>query len=374
MENYENDVNIDVPTKTDNSKNKKMTLKLVAVMLIVGLLVVVCNIGGCSKSKVNSIYDFENNSNYQIREFNGKLITVGYDGINFISVSGEESEGIKNHMSNPHVNIAGNMILLYDKNNNNLAVYEGTKQKYTYECDRTIKNAKVNKNGYVVLISDEVAYNSRVTVLNNKGEVAYIWKIGDQYIVDVDISNDNKKLVAATISTETGVIVENIVFVDINKAKETGHTQNQGDMPMSVEFADSGYAIVMSDNKLCAYNDKAERKWSNSFENTLPESFVIDGAGNTVVALKGIKNNTVIKTFTKNGSVSGEYTTETQVLHMDVNQKHIALCEGTKVSVINYSGKLVSSSEIKKEVNDVAVVGNDNVVLLCDDCIQLLKI
>ncbi|MEE1043653.1 MAG: DUF5711 family protein, partial [Clostridia bacterium] len=302
------------------------------------------------------------------------LITVSYDGINFISVSGEKSEGIVNHMSNPHINIAGNMILMYDKNNNNLAVYEGTKQKYSYECDRPIKNAKINKNGYVVLISDEIAYNSRVTVLNNKGEVAYIWKIGDQYIVDIDISNDNRKLVAATISTETGVIVENIVFVDINKAKETGHIQNQGDMPISVEFADSGNAIVMSDNKLSAYNDKAERKWSNSFENTLPESFVIDSAGNTVVALKGIKNNTVIKTYTKNGSVSGEYTTETQVLYMDVNQKHIALCEGTKVSVINYSGKLVSSSEIKKEVSDIAVIGNDKVVLLCEDCIQLLEI
>ena len=168
--------------------------------------------------------------------------------------------------------------------------------------------------------------------------------------------------------------MENIVFVDINKAEETGSVHNQGDMPMAVEFADSGYAVVMSDNKLCAYNDKAEPKWNNSFENNLPESFIIDNSGNTVVALKGIKNNTVIKTFTKNGSLSGEYTTETQVFHMDLNQKHIALCEGTKVSVINYSGKLVASSEIKKEVNDVAVVGNDNVVLLCNDCLQLLKI
>ena len=323
---------------------------------------------------MKNIYNFEHNSNYQIREYNGKLITVSYDGIKFVSVSGEQNEGIENHMSDPHINIAGNMILIYDKNNNNLAVYEGTKLKYSYECDRAIKNAKVNKNGYVVLISDEVAYNSRVTVLNNKGEVAYIWKIGDQYIVDADISNDNRKLVAATISTETGVIVENVVFVDINKAKETGYIQNQGDMPMAVEFADSGHAIVMSDNKLSAYNDKAERKWSNSFENSLPESFVIDSAGNTVVALKGIKNNTVIKTYTKNGSISGEYTTETQVLHIDVNQKHIALCEGTKVSVINYSGRLVSSSEIQKEVSDIAIIGNDKVVLLCDDCIQLFEI
>lgn len=374
MENFENDINQSTSAKSKAAKGKKDVLKLIAIMLVIGILLVVYNISGCQKATVENIYTFENNSNYQIREYNDKLITVSYDGISFMSVSGEQTGVVKNHMSNPHINISGNMILLYDKNNKNLAVYEGSKQKYTYECDRTIKSAKVNKNGYVVLITDEVAYNSRVTVLNNKGEVAYIWKIGDQYIVDADVSPDNKKLVAATISTDTGVIVENIVFVDINKAEEIGSVHNQGDMPMTVEFADSGYAIVLSDNKICSYNNKAERKWINTFENKLPESFVIDDAGNTVIALKGIKNNTVIQTYTKNGSLSGEYITETQVVHMALNQKHIALCEDTKVSVINYSGKLISSTDIKKEVQDIAVIGNDNVVLLCDDCIQLLKI
>ncbi len=374
MENFEKDVNQNISKNTKAAKGKKDVLKIVAIILVIGILLIVCNIKGCQKTDVENIYTFENNSNYQIREYNGKLITVSYDGIGFISVSGEQSSWVKNHMSNPHVNISGNMILLYDKNNKTLAVYDGNKQKYTYECDRTIKSAKVNKNGYVVLITDEVAYNSRVTVLNNKGEVAYIWKIGDQYIVDADISSDNKKLVAASISTDTGVIVENIVFVDINKAEETGRYQNEGDMPMAVEFADSGYVIVVSDNKLCAYNNKAERKWINTFENNLPESFVIDDSGNTVVALKGIKNNSVIRAFTKNGSLAGEYTTETQAVHIALYEKHIALCEDTKVSVINYSGKLISSADIKKDVRDIAVVGNDNIVLLCDDCIQLLKI
>lgn len=374
MENFEKDINQNTSKKSKAAKGKKDILKIVAIILVIGILLIVFNIRGCQKATVENIYAFENNSNYQIREYNGKLIAVSYDGIGFVSVSGEQSDWVKNHMSNPHVNISGNMILLYDKNNKNLAVYDGNKQKYTYECDRTIKNAKVNKNGYVVLITDEVAYNSRVTVLNNKGEVAYIWKIGDQYIVDADISSDNKKLVAASISTDTGVIVENIVFVDINKAEETGSVHNQGDMPMAVEFADSGHVIVVSDNKLCSYNQKAERKWINSFENNLPESFVIDDDGNTVISLKGIKNNSVIRSFTKNGSLAGEFTTETQVVHMALNQKHIALCEDTKVSVINYSGKLVSSADIKKDVRDIVVVGNDNVVLLCDDCIQLLKI
>jgi len=360
--------------KSKVESGKKSIIKIIALLLVIVILVVVYNISSCSKNDIEILSAFEDNFNYQIREYNGKLITVSYDGIEFLSVSGEKNDSVTNHMANPHINIAGDMILLYDKNNNTLAVYEGAKQKYTYECDCAIKNAKINKNGYVVLISDEVAYNSRVTVLNNKGEVAYIWKIGDQYIVDVDISADNRKLVAATISTDTGIIVENIVFIDINKAKETGKVQNQGDMPMAVDFADSGYVVVMSDNKLCAYNDNAVLKWNNSFENNIPEFFEIDHSGNVVVALKGIKNNTVIKPFTKNGNISGEYTTETQVLHMDLNQKHIALCEGTRVSVINFSGKLVSSAEIKKEVQDVAVIGNDNVVLLCNDCIQLLKI
>lgn len=366
-----------VPKKKKRRKFKirklRKFVKYGLVLLLLGAGLIIYNMVGCNKQTVESIYTFESDSNYQISEYDGKALALSYDGAKIIKLDGTESTVLDYNMSNPHMNVMGDMILLYDKDNKKLAVYNGKDKKYSYECDSKIKSAKVNKNGYTVLISDETGYNSRVTVIDAEGKAEYMWKIGNEYIVDVDISPDNKKLVAATITTNTGVIVENIIFVDISKAVETGRVKTEGVMPLQVKFADNGNAVVVSDNRLCGYNSKAEKSWEAGFDNSLLDTFAIDEEGNTVVSLRGIKNNSVIRTYTKGGKNSGEYVTETKAVHVDLNNKHVAVCEKNKILLINYSGGIVSSMEVKKEVKDISVISNDKVILLCNDSIQLYR-
>lgn len=356
-------------------KNRKLRkfVKYGLILLLLGVGLIAYNIVGCNKQAVESIYTFESDSNYQISEYDGKALAVSYDGARLIKLDGTEDAVMEYNMANPHIDVTGNMILLYDKGSNKLAVYDGADRKYAYECDSVIKKAKVNKNGYTVLVSDETGYNSRITVINDKGEAEYMWKIGNEYVVDVDISPDNKKLVATTITTNTGIIVENVVFVDVSGAVETGRAKVDGVMPLQVKFADNGSVIVVSDNRVCGYNSKAEKNWEEGYENSLLNTFAIDDEGNTVISLRGIKNNSVIRTYTKGGKNSGEYITETETTAVDLNGKRVAVCEKNKVSIIDYSGKVVSSMDVKKEVMDIAVINNDKIILLCKDCIQLCR-
>ena len=248
---------------------------------------------------------------------------------------------------------------------------------YSYTCERNIKSAKINGNGEVVLITDENGYNYKVSVIvdkgNGQGKEEYYWKIGDEYLIDVDISPDGKKLVAATIQTETGHIVQNVVMVDIEDAEEIGRATFEDVMPLRAEFTDKSSAVVISDDRICGFDTKARVEWEESFENRLLDSYAIDEEGNSVVVLRGIKNNSVIRAYTPSGKNSGEYVTDTKATHVDINSKYVAVCEYNKMSLVNYSGKVISNLEIKKEILDVSAVSSDKVVVLCKDCIQLLR-
>ena len=189
----------------------------------------------------------------------------------------------------------------------------------------------------------------------------------------MDISPDGKKIVAATITTETGHVVQNVVMIDIENAKELGRSIVEDIMPLRVKFTDKASAVVISDDRICGYDTNAKIKWEDSFENRLLNSYAIDEEGNSVVVLSGIKNNSVIRLYTSSGKNSGEYTTATKVSHVDLNSKYVAVCEYNKISLVDYSGKVVSELEIKKEVLNVSVISNDKVVILCKDCIQLLR-
>jgi hypothetical protein len=189
----------------------------------------------------------------------------------------------------------------------------------------------------------------------------------------VDISPDGKKIVAATITTETGHVVQNVVMIDIENAKELGRSIVEDIMPLRVKFTDKASAVVISDDRICGYDTNAKIKWEDSFENRLLNSYAIDEEGNSVVVLSGIKNNSVIRLYTSSGKNSGEYTTATKVSLVDLNSKYVAVCEYNKISLVDYSGKVVSELEIKKEVLNVSVISNDKVVILCKDSIQLLR-
>ena len=363
--------------KGSGKSHKKIKIRKIAKYVLIFLLIcvalVVYKMAGCHKKSVENMYTFESDSNYQIADYNGKALVLSYDGAKIIKLDGTQTETIEYHMANPHMNLCGDMILLYDKDNRKLAVYKGTDKVYSYDCERKIKSAKVNKDGCVVLVTDESGYNYNVTVLDSKGKEQYIWKIGDEYLIDADISPDGKKLVAATITTTTGQIVQNVVMIDIVKAVETGRTTTEGVMPLGVEFAENGSAVVVSDDRISGYNTKAEKKWEESFENRILDYFKIDEDGSTVVALRGIQNNSVIRAYTKGGKNSGEYVTDTKAQCIDLNSKYIAICEENKVSFVDYSGKQISEMEIKKAVIGISVVSNDKVIVLCNDCIQLFR-
>lgn len=362
------------PVSTTRKKRnlKRNIVRTLVVLLILIVALVIYNVGGCSRKTTRSIYTNESNYGYQIKSVGNDILAVNYDGAKFISVDGEEKGVIENHTSNPYVDICENYVLLYDKGGNTVSLYNGLKKNFTYECDQVVKKAKVNKDGYVVMVSDEVGYNSRISVLSNKGIVQYIWKIGDVYIIDADISPDNRRVAVAAISTDTGVIVENIIFADINKEEEISRVKNEGSMPLYVSYTDSGSSVVVSDDRLCGYNSSGEQKWDVSYDNRLLNSFEVDQKGNTVLALAGIKNNTVLEMYTKNGHKSGEYVTESKVKSLHLNDKYIAVCEPAQVSVINYSGRLLENIDIQKEYTDILITDRRNVILMSTGGIERL--
>lgn len=375
VENEEKSEEISKTKKRRKIKKRKLRrfVKIGLILLLLAVGLILYGIFGCNKKSVEIIYTFESDSNYQIRAYDGKALAVSYDGARIIKLNGKETATIGYNMANPHVDVSDDMILLYDKDNNKLAVYDGSKKKYDYTCDRNIKSAKVNEDGYTVLISDETGYNSKVTVLNDEGKEEYMWKIGNEYIVDIDIAPNNEQLVAATITIDTGIIVENIVFVDITRAVETGRAKTEGLLPLQVKYVDKDNAVVVSDNRVCGYAANGSKNWEAGFDNSLLDTFAIDEEGNTVISLRGIKNNSVIRTYTKDGDFSGEYTTETQADYVDLNNKRIVVCEKNKISLLKYSGEKISSMNVKKEVDDISIISNDKVILLCKDCILLYR-
>lgn len=354
------------------NNEKKRVVKIIALAAVIVAALYLCNSCASGKGTLKNIYSEEKGSGCKVAAFSDGAVVVNYDGAKFISENGEVKAEAENQMTSPHVSVCERYMLLYDKNGCGVALYRDMKKVYFYESESAVKIAKVNKNGYALIVTDEIGYNAGITVLTPKGKVEYIWKIGDVYVVDADIAPDNQRLAVAAISTDAGVVDETIIFADTYKEKELGRTTSKGSVPLCVKFANSGVLTAVSDDKLSSYSSSGECRWSVPFENKLLTAFCIEDGGNTVLALSGIKNNTIIQAYTKNGSKSGEYTTESEVSFIDAKGKYIALFEPSKVSVITFSGKLAEEFETQKDFKGMVMLGRKKIMLVGNDGIDLL--
>ena len=370
--------NINTDDKVFKKPKKKIRAKynlllLFAVIIIIAVCVIITNIGNLSGKAVKSIYEIESNSKCQVNRYRDDILVLNYDGAKFLSKTGEDNGYLENLTSDPYIDIDGSYVLLYDRDASDVTLYKDKKKIYTYKCDMAVKKAKVNKNGYVIILSNETGYNCRVTVLDTKGEVCYIWKIGDVYVLDADISPDNKNIALCSISTDSGVIEENIIFANIDREEEVARAKKSGSLPLYIGFAGSGQVVCVSDDRLCGYNTNGDKKWESTYESRQLNLFYVDESGNTILALSGIKNNTIVEMYTKNGTKSGEYSTDSVVKKLDVNERYIALGESNKISVINYSGKLLNKCDITKEYSDMVILDRKNVVLMGNSSVDLLS-
>ncbi|MBR0278129.1 MAG: hypothetical protein IJQ50_06695 [Clostridia bacterium] len=358
--------------KTD-IKRKKTTYAIAAFVIIFVVVLVIFFSSIFSNHTIKNIFTAESGKNYKMVNYNKNIAVVDYDGANVIDSSGEIKYKIEYHMGTPRMDISDKYMLLYDKGGRSYSLYKNGEEIYKNTSDMTINFAKTNKNGYVILTTDETGYNSRVSVISPAGKTEYIWKIGDGYLVDIDISPNNKNIAAAIITTDSGLINENIVFVNTDKEIETNRVSSEGSMPISIDYSDSGMVTVVSDNRLCGYSSAGELKWTVSYESKLLNMFDVDKSGNVVLALSGIKNNTIIETYTKNGRKSGEYTTDSAITSINVNGKYIIFTEKNKASVMNYYGKVLNSHEFTREYKDSVILDKNEIVLLRNDGIDLLK-
>ncbi len=361
----------------ENTKHSKIQVKnIIRALVLVAIIVatvVIYNCCGFVNGNVKSIYSDETLTGKQMIESDGNFIVVSYDGATLISERGEIISTVENKMSSPRVDKRGDYLLMYDKDGYQITLYRNMKRLYSFESEQPIKSAKVNKNGYALFVSDETGYNARITVLTPKGKPEYIWKIGDVFVVDADISPDNQKIAVAAVLTDTGVVTETMIFAGIYKEKELARVSTEGSMPICVKYTDSGSVVAVSDNKLCGYNSSGAHKWTADFESRLLSSFDIEDNGNTALALRGIKNNTIIQTYTKSGKKSGEYTTSSEVKCMDANGKYVAIFEPSKLSVISFSGKLAQEHETQKDLRHILMLSRKKILTMSGDEIEIIK-
>ncbi|MDD3766012.1 MAG: DUF5711 family protein [Eubacteriales bacterium] len=358
-------------------KNKNKTKVLVVILLITVFLgyIVYENRGKIQSAngRGKEILSFDSSQNYAFDAYNGNILMTSSDTLALISQNGFKVWERIFHMSKPQVCISGSMILHYDMGGRDISLSSSGSEIWRKKTEQKIITAKVNRRGYAILVTYEVGYKNKITVLSPKGEPVYIWQLGEDYVVDVDIASDGRSFAAATITPKEKDLTSKITVVDINLEKIIGEVTRADCLISNISYVTGGDIIALGESEMVGISSKGQVKWQVSYDGKRLEKFYIVQSGTSVLAFSGSRNNSIIEIYSKSGLKTGEFITDEKASSVHVLNNTLAVAAGERATFLNLKGRSVSYFDTECELQKVLLLSPRKAAIVLGNSIEIIR-
>ena len=303
---------------------------------------------------------------------------IGYNS------SGKQEYELTVEINNPIVDTNNRFLLIAEEGKQKIYLIEGNTIKWEKELEGNISRVSVNKNGYVSVVLSGTTYKSIVQTFDLSGEKTFKTYLSTSIVVDSDISNDNRYLSFAEISTNGTLLQAMIKTLPMQTAQE-----NPSEVVISSVNAPSDLVILnlkyQDGNKLvCMYNDSIKILQNEKEEELLK----LEEDGQKIVFADSELTNYAYRIKEKSSLLSTQSTVEiinvgskkvtTYELDGVVKETYayngkIALNLGSEVHFIGTNGWLIKKYISKQEVRKI-VIADSFAGIVYRDKIEIIEL
>ncbi len=312
--------------------------------------------------------------NYSLQVAGKEMLLVSSDGIRAVDDGGRENWSIIAPTTFPVVITKNDYIMLADINGTTVNVYERDKIITQIKTEREILSAKLNKNGYVAVATDELGYKGVVRMFDKNGKDIFKWYSGTGYIGDIDIASKNK-LAVAQIMTDKEQVYSRIMLIDTRSPEKANCIAELDGIVMKLNFKDNGGLVAVSEGGVYGFKRSGKKDFAVDFDGRVPVDCNIDTPGNMVFAFDSGLNNTVLESYSAKGKLRGKYEADSRITDFDVNGECIIAVTQKGVTRVTPSGKIKSETEISRDVKEIKLfAGRDKFLSLGGSSAEILKV
>lgn len=255
-------------------------------------------------------------------------------------------------LAEPMLHAEGDYAACYGRGSYDITVYRQKNECYSLTLDNKIIRAKVNKNGYLLVVTEKEGYNCECRVYNRKGEAIFKWDISKSEFLDGDINNSNNAIAISVAAAGKEKLVGEVMLIDITGAEILCKNDFDSQLLFSLDFNRNDTFIAFGDKNVVYFNADGSSKWTYDFggqsllkaDTTDPDmtvlAFSAQGSG-----IKG--NSTDVRIINRLGKVTAEKKFDSVADDISVGENTVAIAFGKSVYITD--GGLKVKKEIKAD-------------------------
>lgn len=366
-----------------NRKQKRMIWSIILGIVIFIFFVMVCFYIGhkpfrdfidkyvlmknVTENHVNSI-SLEESENYAVYAYDKYISILSQNTLVGYNASGKKEYELTVEITNPMVDINNRFFLIAEEGKQKIYLISGNTIVWEKDLEGNISRISVNKNGYVSVVLTGTTHKSVIQTFDATGTSIFKTFLSNSVAMDTDISNDNKYLSIAEISTNGTLVQSMIKVISIQKAQaqETVSesiistvTAPNNSTILNLKYQEGNKLICMYDNAIHLIQNGTSEELLNLQEQG--RKIVFGDIELTNFAFRIIEKSALLSTEstvellnTGNKKIN-QYTVDSVVKEIYDYEDVIALNLGSEVHFIGTNGWLIKKYTSSQEVRKIVI-------------------
>lgn len=296
--------------------------------------------------------------------------------VRYFDAFGNSVSSTECSFANPVMRTAGSNLILFDRGAYSLRIEKKGEIFAELTFDSLITAGAVSKSGsYAYVLNDCEGFQSHLYVYGKNGKKNFEWGSSADYIVDVALSPDGKKVCAALLGGNNAEIFSKIILFGVNSEKPVFDVSLPATAVYSVAFVSGRSVAAYTDRGVYLINSKGELNPVQEYSVTEMKlsANLTYGLGATAINRYGDDKNVLFTVFSKKYGVSSarEYTEPAKTVN--VSKKYAAIVFPDRIEVYNDRDILIKEIAVE-DVCISSVISGRYIFALFSDGIRAFRL
>ena len=162
----------------------------------------------------------------------------------FYSPRGREMRSIQHSCKSVQAKAGGDNLLVYSVGGNRVLVETKTKNMATVETGNKIITGEISHNGRFAIATESDVYTSEMSVYDKAGNAVFKWTPSGSVITTLALSEDGRRVAAATVYTEGGVLMTGVHLFETGKSEALFSYKLKDEIAVSLEVHKNSVRVV----------------------------------------------------------------------------------------------------------------------------------
>lgn len=305
--------------------------------------------------------------NLNIKSSGKNLVCLTDTSLEMFNKNGGKYTDISHGFSNPAASISNARSIVYNVNDKKFLIANMSRVLYNGSNKTNIINATIARNGYYSITSKTTGYESVTEVFKKSNTSCYKWYSSSSAVTETALSNNGKRLAAATVKISGGEALTEIYSLKYSSATPVFKSEVKGSVINLKTLSNSCFCAVFGE-KIVYYNWDGGELFNLTGSNGKLAFFKNNSeynGENLAIFHNGLASDSYKIYYMRNNQKKYEIDYNEAILDADIYKGNIYILTNRNVKVINKNGETIKKYSFDENAENINI--SKGIIYLSND-------